>query len=203
MAAVTFSSKAIVACVAMIMLGIGVVSFRGAVKEERDLGWVAHTHLVLEKLQAVLIDIGQAEAGERGYLLTGKDWYVGEYDADLNQVGQDLKELRDLTSDNPRQQEAIQRLMPIVEARLAELSEGIKVQKQTGAAAQLEGRVGADGGGFMGGIRVQIGEMRSTEGQLLVDRLETARTGTEKLEAVIVVANVLAIIILFCWWRVL
>ena len=203
MAAVTFSSKAIVACVAMIVLGIGVVSFRGAVKEARVLGWVAHTHLVLEKLQAVLIDIGQAEAGERGYLLTGKDWYVGEYDADLNQVGQDLKELRDLTSDNPRQQEAIQRLMPIVEARLTELSEGIKVQKQTGSAAQLEGRGGTDGGGFMGGIRAQIGEMRSTEGQLLVDRLETARTGTEKLEAVIVVGNVLAIIILFCWWRVL
>jgi CHASE3 domain sensor protein len=192
----TFSNKAIAGCTTVILLGVGVFSFLSAVREGQDRGWVTHTHLVIEKLQTVLIDIDQAEAGQRGYLLTGGGWYVGEYEADLNQVREDLKGLRDLTSDNPKQQEAIQRLEPIIAARLAELGDGIEVRRRTGAAPVLGGENGTDGKEFTGGIRAQVGEMRSTEEQLLVSRLETADGGTRKAKAIIVIGNALAILIL-------
>src|ERR1700686_5585703 len=103
----TSFSKAIAASALMILLGIGVLSYWGTVRDEEDRKWVTHTLLVVEKLQTVRIDITQAETGQRGFMLTGQDRYLKLYGAGVNQVRQDMTELRDLTSDNPRQQEAI------------------------------------------------------------------------------------------------
>ena len=39
----TSSSKVITACALMIILSIGVLSFRSALRDEEDRGWVTHT----------------------------------------------------------------------------------------------------------------------------------------------------------------
>jgi signal transduction histidine kinase len=162
----TFSSKAIAACALMILLFIGMLSFRSTVRDEEDRGWVTHTHLVIEKLQTVLIDVSRAETSQRSYLLTGQDRDLEEHKADINQVQQDVRNLRDLTSDNPRQQEAIRRLdMPVAQELMDE-------------------------------IRVQIGEMRSTEERLLEMRSKTAAAATRRMKGVIVLGNALAMLIL-------
>jgi CHASE3 domain sensor protein len=162
----TFSSKAIAACALVILISIGMLSYRSTVREGEDRGWVTHTHLVIEKLQTVLIDINRAETGRRGYLLTGQDVDLEQYKAGMNQVRQDIGEVRDLTSDNPRQQEAIRR---------------------------LEATVGKE---LMDEVRMQISEIRATEERLLAARLETAAVGTRRMKAVIVLGNALAILIL-------
>jgi signal transduction histidine kinase len=192
----TFSSKAIAACALMILLGIGVLSYWGTVRDEEDREWVTHTHLVVEKLQAVRIDITQAETGQRGYMLTGQDRYLELYGAGVNRARQDVKELRDLIADNRAGQEAI-RLKPLVEARLAELSDGIEVRKRSGLLAGVEavakGNIGEQS---MRQIAAQIGGMRQTEAQLLSRRLETAAASTRRMKAVIVCGNALGILIL-------
>jgi len=193
----TFSSKAIAVCALLIMLGIGLLSFRSTMRDAEDREWVTHTHLVLEKLQGVLIDVTQAETGQRGYMLTGEDRYLEPYREGLNRVQQDIKELRDLTSDNTRQQEAIQRLEPLITARLAGMDERIEVRKRSGLMAGIEAVVRANGGEhLMKPIRVQIVEMRETEERLLGRRLETAAAGTRKVKAVIVLGNALGLLIL-------
>jgi signal transduction histidine kinase len=161
-----FSSKAIAACALVILMSIGVLSYRSTVREGDDRGWVTHTHLVIEKLQTVLIDINHAEMGRRAYLLTGQDGDREQSKAGINQVRRDIGEVRDLTSDNPTQQEAIRR---------------------------LEATVGKE---LMDEVRMQIGEMRATEEQLLAARLETAAFGSRRMKAVIVLGNALAILIL-------
>ena len=193
----TFSSKAIAVCALMIMLGIGVLSFRSTARDEEDREWVTHTHLVLENLQGVLIDVTQAETGQRGYMLTGEDRYLEPYRAGLNRVQQDIQELRSLTSDNARQQEAIQRLEPLIAVRLAELSAGIEVRKRSGLLAGVEAVAkGNTGEQSMREIAAQIAEMRETEEQLLGRRLETAAAGTRKMKAVIMLGNALGLLIL-------
>jgi signal transduction histidine kinase len=192
----TSSSKAIAACALMILLGIGVLSYWGTVRDEEDRDWVTHTHLVVEKLQAVRIDITQAETGQRGYMLTGQDRYLELYRGGVNQVRQDVKELRDLIADNSAGQEAI-RLKPLIEARLAELSDGIEVRKRSGLLAGVEavakGNIGEQS---MRQIAAQIGGMRQTEAQLLSRRLDTAAASTRRMKGVIVCGNALAILIL-------
>ena len=45
-----------------------------------------------------------AESGERGFLLTGDESYLAPYNSAIAALPRGLKELKDLTSDNPRQQ---------------------------------------------------------------------------------------------------
>src|SRR3984893_1313748 len=193
----TSSIKAIAACALIVLACIGALSFLNEVRNDEDREWVRHTYLVVGKLQTVRIDITQAETGQRGFMLTGQDRYLKLYGAGVNQVRQDMTELRDLTSDNPRQQEAIQRLNPFMAASVAELDVGIEVRKRSGLLAGVEAVTRANNGEkWMGQIAAQIGEMRQTETQLLSRRLDTAAASARKIKVVIVCGNALAILIL-------
>jgi signal transduction histidine kinase len=193
----TSSGKAIAACALLILACIGTLSFWSEVRNEEDREWVTHTLLVVEKLQTIRIDITQAETGQRGYMLTGQDRYLELYRAGADEVRQDMKELPDLIQDNPVEREAIQRLGPLIAARLAELGEGIEVRKRSGLLAGVEALARANNGEkWMGQIAAQIGEMRHTEAQLLSTRLETAAASSRKMKAVVVCGNALAILIL-------
>jgi signal transduction histidine kinase len=193
----TSSSKAIVACALLIVICVGTLSFWSEVWNEKDREWVTHTLLVVEKLQAIRIDITQAETGHRGYMLTGQDRYLELYRAGADQVRQDMKELPDLIVDDPRERKATQRLEPLIAARLAELADGIEVRRQSGLPAGVEAVARANNGEkWMGQIAAQIGEMRATQELLLSRRQETAAASTRKIKVVIVLGNALAVLIL-------
>ncbi len=190
-------SKAIAASVLIVLICIGTLSYWSQVSNEADRQWVTHTLLVVEKLQAVRIDITQAETGQRGYILTGKDRYLELYEAGVKEVRQDMKELPDLTADNPRERDAILQLDPLIASRLAELADGIEVRKRSGLLAGAEAVTQANNGEkWMGQIADQIGEMRETEANLLSSRLETAAASTRKMKIIIAFGNSLAILIL-------
>jgi signal transduction histidine kinase len=193
----TRSSKAIAAFALLILICIGTLSYWSQVSNEADRQWVTHTLLVVEKLQAVRIDITQAETGQRGYILTGKNRYLELYEAGVEEVRQDMKELPDLIADNPRERDAITRLDPLIASRLAELEDGIEARKRSGLLAGAEAVTRASNGEkWMGQIAAQIGEMRQTEAKLLHSRLETAAASTRKMKILIAFGNSLAILIL-------
>ncbi len=193
----TRSSKAIAASALVILICIGALSYWSQVSNEADREWVTQTHLVVEKLQAIGIDITLAETGQRGYILTGQERYMGAYQSGVEKVGQDINELRDLTSDNAGEQEEIKRLNSLIADRLAELAEGIEVRKQSGLMAGVESVThGNNGELWMQLIATRIHEMRQTEAQLLSARLETAAASTRKMKVLIVCGNSLAILIL-------
>ena len=182
----------------MIVACIGALSFWSEVRNERDREWVTHTLLVVEKLQAVRIDITKAETGQRGYMLTGQDRYLTLYRAGVEQVWEDLKELPDLTADNSVERDAIKRLNSLVAERLAELNEGIEVRRQSGLLAGVEAVAhGNNGEMWMGLIASQIAEMRRTEAALLDRRLKTAASSSRKMKVIIAFGSALAVLILF------
>jgi signal transduction histidine kinase len=191
------SSNKVIACALLILVGIGALSFWSEVRNEHDREWVTHTLLVVEKLQTVRIDITQAETGQRGYMLTGKERYLELYGAGVQQVLEDMHELPDLIRDQPSERDAIQTLEPLIAARLAELDAGIDVRQRSGLLAGAEAVTRANNGEkWMGQIAAQIGQMRQTEEGLLRRRLETAAASTRKIKVAIVLGNALAILIL-------
>ncbi len=193
----TRSSKAIAASALIILISIGALSFWSEVRNDEDREWVTHTHLVVERLQAIRIDITEAETGQRGYILTGKNSYLELYEAGVSGVRQDVKALRDLIADNPRQRDVIARLEPLIASRLAELGDGIEVRKQAGLLAAADAVTHADQKEkWMGPIAAQINEMRQTEADLLRSRLETAAASTRKMKVIIAFGNSFAILIL-------
>jgi signal transduction histidine kinase len=193
----TLGSKAIAAFALLILLAIGVLSFRSTVQDDRDRGWVTHTHIVIEKLQTILIDITEAETGQRGYLLTGDKRYLAPYIAGVSHVHGDIEMLRELTSDNPRQQEGARQLDTLITSRIVGLSDRMEIRKRFGLVSAVDEAEKADNGKeMMDKIRRQIDQMRQAEELLLSQRLEVAAVGARNLRVVIVLGNALAILIL-------
>src|ERR1700722_10062856 len=184
------SSKAIAVIPLIVLACIGMLSFWSEVRNEENRAWVRHTYLVVEKLQDIRIDITQAESGQRGFMLTGQDAYLQLYSAGVSQVHQNLNDLTELISDNPVERMAIQRLDPLIAARLDELNGGIDARENSGLLAGAEAVTKTDSGGtWMGQIAVQIGEMRHTEDQLLLGRLDAAEASARRIRGVIVYGN--------------
>jgi len=193
----TSTSKAIAACALLIVAGIGMLSFWSEVRSEEDRAWVRHTYLAVEKLQAVRIDITQAETGQRAFMLSGQGRHLELFDAGVTQLRQDMNDLSELTADNSREREAIHRLDPLIAARLEELGDGIDTRRRSGLLAGVEMFTRANKREkLMDQIAAQIGAMRQTEDQLLSRRLDTAATSTRKIKVAIVCGNALAILIL-------
>lgn len=194
----TFSSKAIAACALVTLLCIGILSFRITIVDEKDRQWVTHTHLVIQSLEAVLADINEAETGQRGYILTGQDKYLQPYKTGYDQVFKEIQQLRALTFDNVVQQDAINRLEPLLRARLVGLADRIEVRKRKGLLAGIEAvsDPGNHGEELMNQARSLIGEMQGREQNLLSARLRAAASSTRQTKIVIVLGNALAIIFL-------
>jgi signal transduction histidine kinase len=191
----SFTSKGIAASALVILLSIGVLSFRSMLKDEADRAWVTHTYIVVESLEQILIDVTQAEASQRGYILTGDRKYLEPLQKRINNVNQDLNEFRRLTSDNPVQQEALRQLEPVIAARLAGLIERVEIRSRSGLAAAAKAvATGNNGDQLMEEIRERTAGMRNTEEQLLVRRLSVATASTWRMKAIIVAGNFLAIV---------
>jgi signal transduction histidine kinase len=193
----SLTSKSIAASVLVILLSIGVLSFRSTLRDEEDRSWVTHTRLVIESLEEILIDVTQAETSQRGYILTGDGKYLKPFENCVENVDRGVKEFRRLTSDNPRQQDAIRQLEPAIAARLAGLRERIEIRRLSGlAVASRAVATGDNGDQLMDEIRERIARMRDTEEQLLVTRLSVAADSTWRMKAIIVVGNLLAVVFL-------
>src|SRR5271169_46799 len=97
--------------VAFVMLvSVETISYRSILQNESDRKWVTHTYLVIEKVDAVLANLIDAETGQRGFLLTGDHLYLDPYLAAIPRIDKNLEDLRQLTSDNPVQQRSLARL---------------------------------------------------------------------------------------------
>lgn len=88
----------------IILTIIGVVSYRSTTGLIENNDRVSHTHKVLQNLGDVLSLLKDAETGQRGYTITGEEPFLEPYQAAISQIGNVVKELRELTADNPNQQ---------------------------------------------------------------------------------------------------
>ena len=183
-----FKSKlaAVFGTALMILLWIGVLSYRRIVQAEEDQRWVTHTHHVIENLDAVLTDVLDAETGERGYIVTGDDAYLQPYEISLRRVSQDVGRIRSLTADNPRQQSSLERLGPVVAAKLNVLQSGIEARKRDGMAAGADAVRGGTGKQLMDQLRTVVDAMKQEEQRLLQERLEAVAGSSQYAKETIV-----------------
>src|SRR5512132_1723110 len=82
---------------------------------------VAHTRDVMQTADAVLARLVDAETGERGYVVTGRETYLEPYERAANDVDSSLAVLRRLTADNQGQQRRVDVLAGVAQRRLARL----------------------------------------------------------------------------------
>jgi signal transduction histidine kinase len=177
----------------VIVIGVGILSFRTMVQNGEDRVWVTHTYVVLVKLDAVLANLLDAETGQRGYIITGEESYLRPYNNGLEHAHQNVSELRELTADNPIQQHSLDHLEPLIETKLSELQDRIEIRNRSGLEAAVQGVRAGSGKLHMDQIRVQIAEMKLEEDRLLKLRSEEATASSRTARTVMVTGEVLAV----------
>jgi PAS domain S-box-containing protein len=140
--------------------------------------WVTHTRIVIKELDELLSSLKDAEAGQRGFLITGERDYLKPYEASLGGIAAHLASLRSLTADNPSQQQRLCVITSRAAAKLAELKKTIALRETKGfQAANAEVRTHL-GKNIMDELRILVGQADAEEQQLLQARIVTKHNET-------------------------
>jgi signal transduction histidine kinase/CheY-like chemotaxis protein len=160
-------------------------------RNKSDDDWVRHSLEVRAQLTRVLSLVQSAETGQRGYLLTGQDLYLGPYQMALGQLPDVLQRTQDLASDNPEQIKNLTQLRQLIQDKLAELGATVNAYKAGHSDAALAIVNSDKGFQLMQEIRLSIGNMQSEEDQLLATRQTVAARSGTMLQAGVAVAFLL------------
>lgn len=180
----------------LMLFSIGCLSYYTTSQLVVTEKWVAHTHEVIATLDWGLALLTDAETKQRGYILTGNEEFLKDCQAVETQVGIWAKQIRQLTADNPQAQRRLDALDGAISQRLALLNSRIKIRQEQGMQAVAEDMNSLrQAKTLMDQIWHGIGEMRATEGQLLVERQNAAQAQANVCTLIIVFGSALACVI--------
>jgi signal transduction histidine kinase/CheY-like chemotaxis protein/CHASE3 domain sensor protein/HAMP domain-containing protein len=154
--------------------------------------WVDHTNVVILRLENTLSFMKDAETGQRGYLLTGDEEFLGPYRGAADSVMANLQSLKELTGDNPEQQAEIEKLRSLMASRQGLLETSIKARR-TGQSISFETL--QDGRMIMDQARELVGRMENREKRLLAVRTQNLNRIAAYTPILIVIAALLALLI--------
>ena len=179
-----------------VLLIVGAVSYDSTTKLTRSAVWVQHTHEVITSLDELLSATKDAETGERGFVITGESRFLEPYNAASDVVDQKLKQVRDLTSDNPIQQQRLQALEPLVASKFTELQVVIDLRKTKGFAAASQEVLTDKSKNLMDAIRKLVNTMVSEETGLLDKRSAVEKDRAHRTVLTITLGCVISFVVL-------
>ena len=116
---------------------IGIVAYRGVDTLTRTSYRVAHSHAIIERTAQLLRLLGDAETGQRGFVITGDETFLEPHNAAVAALPALQKALRDLTADDPDQRQRLDELDPVIARKLAELQKTIGAGEATPPEAMI------------------------------------------------------------------
>lgn len=157
----------------------GLTGYRTTQNLIETADWVAHTHKVKTLIESVVSQLKDAETGQRGYLLTGNPTYLEPYESGASAISTILARVKNLTIDNPMQQERIGQITMLTNEKLKELKETIDLYKAGNRTEAHEILMADSGKQMMDDIRSIIHDMKSEEAQLLTVRQQESKSAIQ------------------------
>lgn len=118
--------------IALMLSGIISFSYNRLLKEYRDD--VDHTFQVMSAIDSALLNLQDAETGQRGFIITGDESYLAPFEAGRAKLSEVLSSLDQLASDNAELRARIQTMKRLAEGKLGELEDTITTRKRDGLA---------------------------------------------------------------------
>ena len=139
-------------------------------------------------------ELSDAETGQRGYLLTGDDAFLEPYLRVSNKIKPHLQTLRQLTLISAAHQH-IEEMVPLVDAKLVELSHAIELRHNQGIVAAQAFVNSAYGKRLMDSIRAEMNSFIRVEGDALVQRDAKFQSTMRHMFIVIVTIGLLTLLL--------
>jgi PAS domain S-box-containing protein len=106
------------------------VCYRSLVTLVDNSQQVVHSQKVINHLENTLSLVKDAETGQRGFILTGRDAYLQPYHFATEQLPTELNDLASLTGDQPLFAERLLPLREAIDEKMTELNRTLEMQKQ-------------------------------------------------------------------------
>jgi len=181
----------------VVLILVGLMSYRGLDVLTRASYSVAHTHEVLDHVDGLLGALKDAETGQRGFLLTGADAYLEPFTAAQAAIPRLLAELGGLVSDNPRQgaraADAARRIDAILKLHQSRIAQ----RRTSGEEAAVRVMLAGDDKRQMDDLRRVLGEMVDEERSLLLQRAGEVESASSSARAAIGVGTVAGLLLVF------
>jgi len=154
--------------------------FSQSVSLRRSQAEVTHTHEVLETARGLFSSLQDAETGQRGYLLTGRDDYLEPWRAAKVIIPGQLARLRTLTADNRSQVARVSQLEQAISERIDLLEINLRLGR-AGNLKQARANVATGvGKARKDRIRLIVGQIVAERGALLARRQAVAEAEERK-----------------------
>jgi len=164
----------------LILVSIAAWMYRDTKDLIRAEDSAARSHEVLEMLGAgLLLDFVEAQAGRRGFAMTGDARELQRYQSAIDRIAGDLATLQELTADNANQRRQLLALGPLLARRLALWRESVELRKAEGFESERQRQLTQEGRDLNEGIRAAIGAMKEEEEALSEGRRRQARASAE------------------------
>jgi PAS domain S-box-containing protein len=176
--------------IALLMLStVGVLSYHWTLREDEDQRWVAHTHLVLEKLGVLLRDVIAENMAQPDDGLAGTTPQLSSPAAGWARVEDDFNQIAALTSDNPRQQQSLRQLRLLLSTEFSQ-----PPVHRPGVDSETANQPDRTRETWFERVGSQIEVMEQEENRLLAQRLKAAQASSRGMKIIIVLGNALAVL---------
>jgi signal transduction histidine kinase/DNA-binding response OmpR family regulator/CHASE3 domain sensor protein len=161
---------------------------------------VDHSSQVIQSLETVISTMKDAETGQRGFLLTGRDEFLQPYNGAYEKALLNTNKAADLTVDNARQQDNVKAIKDIMLKRMTVLEQLIN-KKRSGQVVTVDDL--RQGKSNMDALRVAVANMEHDENAMLIERTAKLKQFSTFTPVVIVFAAILSIVIsIFSYFKV-
>jgi CheY-like chemotaxis protein/CHASE3 domain sensor protein len=143
-----------------------------------------HTLNIIQRVNALLSSLKDAETGQRGYLLTDREDYLEPYNIARAAIPGELQELRRLTVTSPRQQELLGQAEQYVQEKLGELQQALELARAGNREGARDLMLTDRGKLAMDRVRDVIAQFLEQDRQVLAGRREAERQATQLTLAV-------------------
>ncbi|MFZ2655516.1 MAG: PAS domain S-box protein [Victivallales bacterium] len=178
---------------AVLLAGLVAVSFWAFKQIKEAAGERKHTYEIINRADALLSALKDAETGQRGYALTGDEKFLEPYLAVRDRVSVQLKELRQSTLIGAAHKH-LDAIAPLLDEKLAEMSRVIDLRRKNDMPAVQALVSGGQGKRLMDSIRAEMDAFIQIEDGSLARHDADFQANMRHMFAVIVAVSFLTLL---------
>jgi signal transduction histidine kinase len=168
-------AQAAFASALMLLFLSGLATYFATTRLLESERWVMHTHEVRAAVGDIDSAISRARRARSGFVLDGNPDFLNQFESALADIPSSLLYLRELTKDNPRQQELCSRLEDVIDRRVALFRKSIQVQKGSPRYDEGQADLSREAVPISSDITSIMQQMREEEEDLLESRKQNSR----------------------------
>ena len=182
-----------------LLIAIGVAVSFLAFKQLADTAEARkHSFAVINSADDLLSELRDAETGQRGYALTGKENFLEPYLAVRDRVKNHLEELSQMALISAAHQH-LEAIAPLMDAKMAEMADVIEFRRKNDMTAVVEAVSSGRGKHEMDEIRAEMRDFIQVEEKTLAQHEAEFQSNMRRLFTIIVIASMLVLLLVLAF----